>query len=45
VYADFLLFGVLGNYTYRKYNDLPESTPSLKAWRDRLAGFRFPPLP
>ena len=41
VYADFALFGVVGNVTYKGWNALPDSLPNVLRWRDELAGFRF----
>jgi glutathione S-transferase len=42
VYADFLLFGVLGNLTFKGWNRLSASQKSITAWRDRLAAWRRP---
>ncbi len=41
VYADFLLFGILGNLTYKGHNEIPVSLPSLTDWKQRLGDFRF----
>ncbi|MCB1228229.1 MAG: glutathione S-transferase family protein [Verrucomicrobiales bacterium] len=41
VYADFLLYGVLGNYTFNGWNALPAHLTALKAWRQRMAEFRL----
>ncbi len=41
VYADYLLYGILGNLTYKGSNPIPASLPSLLAWERRLADFRF----
>jgi glutathione S-transferase len=41
VYADFLLFGILGNFTYRGYNRIEPSFPSLERWFQSMATFRF----
>lgn len=41
VYTDFLLFGVLGNFLWKGWNEIPESCPRLAAWRERMAGFAF----
>ena len=35
-YADFLLFGILGNMTFRGWNKLNESQAALAAWRSRM---------
>lgn len=37
VYADFALFGVLGNYTYQDLNALPSTLAALCAWREKFA--------
>lgn len=42
VYADFLLFGVLGNLTFNGWNKLSRKQGALAAWRDRLAAWRLP---
>lgn len=41
VYADFALFGILGNLTYKDYNRLPEGFEALAAWFPRITTFRF----
>ncbi len=41
VYTDFLLFGILGNLTWKGYNELPKGQPHLADWHQRLAAFRF----
>ncbi len=41
VYADFLLYGILGNLTFRGWNELSDAQPSLKKWRTVMEGFRF----
>lgn len=41
VFSDFALFGILGNLTYRGYNELPPTQKSLAAWRDRMREFHF----
>ncbi|MDD5198656.1 MAG: glutathione S-transferase family protein [Terrimicrobiaceae bacterium] len=41
VYADFALFGVIGNATWNGWNRLHRDRVSLAAWRKRLTGFRF----
>lgn len=41
VYADFLLFGILGNVTYGGHNTLPASLPALSQWEKRLREFCF----
>ena len=41
VYADYLLFGVIGNLTYRGYNEIPAALSSLKDWNQRIRDYRF----
>lgn len=41
VFADFALFGILGNLTYRGFNELGPNQGNLKEWQERLAGFRY----
>lgn len=41
VYSDFLLYGILGNYTYQDTLPFPSELPALRTWRDRLQSFRF----
>jgi glutathione S-transferase len=40
VYADFLLFGILGNLTYKGWNPFPP-LDNLRAWHARVEGFSF----
>lgn len=40
VYADFLLFGVLGNLTFNDWNRLSPEQASIAAWRGRIAAWR-----
>ena len=40
VYADFLLFGVLGNLTFKDWNRLSSEQNAIAAWRDRLTAWR-----
>ena len=42
VYADFALFGILGNLTYRGWNHLSPDQAALAAWRERLDAWRYP---
>ncbi len=42
VYADFLLYGILGNYTYRDTLPFPAELPALRAWHDRVETYRYP---
>ncbi|CAN5634544.1 hypothetical protein BH09VER1_BH09VER1_15320 [soil metagenome] len=41
VYADFALFGVLGNLTYQNYNTIPEPLDALTKWFQRMKTFEF----
>jgi glutathione S-transferase len=41
VYADFLLFGVLGNLTFKDWNRLLPEQGAIAAWRERLAAWRL----
>lgn len=41
VYSDFLLFGLLGNLTFRNAAPFPAELPALKTWYDRLGDFRY----
>ncbi len=41
VYADYLLYGIIGNMTWKGWNKLSEEQPALRAWMARLAEFRF----
>ena len=42
VYSDFLLYGILGNYTFKDTMAFPAELPALREWHDRLAAFRYP---
>lgn len=41
VYADFLLWGILTNYTWNGWNELPSAMASLRSWFDRMTAFTF----
>ena len=41
IYTDFLLYGILGNYTFQNTLPFPPDFPALRAWRDRIEGFRY----
>ncbi len=41
LYADFALFGILGNLTYGNYNRLPVGFAALATWFERIREFRF----
>ena len=41
VYADFLLWGLVGNFTYNGWNELPASTAALRAWNEKMKSFSF----
>jgi glutathione S-transferase len=42
VYADYILYGVLGNYQYSGDNRLPEGLTNLARWQAALPGVRLP---
>lgn len=42
VFADFALYGILGNLTHRDYNKIPGDLGRLAGWFARLGAFRFP---
>ena len=41
VYSDYLLFGIIGNLTYRGWNELSTAQPALKKWCGVMREFRF----
>lgn len=41
VYADFALFGVLENVTYKGHNQLPSSIPNILRWREAVRSFYY----
>jgi glutathione S-transferase len=41
VYADFLLFGVLGNLTHKGWNQLSSKQSALAVWQSRISNFRW----
>ncbi len=41
VYTDFLLYGILGNYTYRDINPLPRNAEALGVWFERMRNFSW----
>jgi glutathione S-transferase len=41
VYADFLLWGIIGNYTWKGWNELPKDLTALPDWRARMDAFVF----
>lgn len=41
VYADFLLFGILGNLTYNDHNEIPTGLSALIDWQDRMSEYQF----
>ena len=40
-YVDYALFGVIGNYIYRGYNELASEHDRLRDWAERMEHFRF----
>lgn len=41
VYADFLLYGIVGNYTWQDWNQIPDRLSSLQRWREAVTSFSF----
>jgi glutathione S-transferase len=41
IYADFALYGILGNLTYRDFNSLPEGFFAVADWFTRIQQFRY----
>lgn len=41
VYADFLLWGIVGNFTWKGWNEIPASLSGLQEWRKRMDAFVF----
>ena len=41
VYSDFLLFGILRNFTFCDGDQLPTGLPAVEAWQTRLTHFRY----
>ena len=41
VYTDFLLYGILGNFTFENAAPFPPELPALHAWNERVRGFRY----
>jgi glutathione S-transferase len=41
VYSDFLLYGILGNMTWKGWNTLSEEQSSLRRWRSEMEGLEF----
>ncbi|MFZ4779959.1 MAG: glutathione S-transferase C-terminal domain-containing protein [Terrimicrobiaceae bacterium] len=41
LYADFALFGILENLTYRDHNPLPKELDTLGQWFARMKAFLF----
>jgi len=41
VYADFALFGVLGNLTFNNWNRLSPEQHALASWQARLETWRY----
>jgi glutathione S-transferase len=42
VYADFALFGVIGNVTFNGWNKLNPKRSAIRKWQERLRKLRFP---
>ena len=41
VYADYALFGVLGNLTYTGDNEIPSTLTHIRRWHERLTAHRL----
>ncbi len=41
IYADFALYGIIGNMTYQGWNELGEAQSDLKDWAKRVENYRF----
>ena len=41
IYADFLLWGIIGNYTWKHWNELPNDLSALTNWCARMDAFVF----
>jgi glutathione S-transferase len=41
LYTDFLLFGIVGNYTFNGWNQLPDRMRGLLSWTERMSSHRF----
>jgi len=41
VYADYALYGIIGNFTYRGINKLPPALKALRDWVRRIEAWRF----
>jgi glutathione S-transferase len=41
VYSDFLLYGVIGNFTYNGWNSLNAEQHALTEWQGRLRAWRY----
>jgi glutathione S-transferase len=41
LYSDFLLFGVIGNFTYKGWNSLNAEQHGLVEWQERLRNWRY----
>jgi len=41
VYTDFLFYGIIGNYTFQRWNALPASLAAVDEWRQRMAALKW----
>ncbi len=41
VYADFLLWGIVGNFTWQNWNALPAGVTALQTWNEKMGTHRF----
>jgi glutathione S-transferase len=40
VFADFLLYGILTNFTWKGWNQIPSEMTALKLWLERMRGWK-----
>ncbi|HEY2344182.1 MAG TPA: glutathione S-transferase family protein [Chthoniobacteraceae bacterium] len=41
VYSDFLLYGIIGNMTWKQWNSLKDEQTALRSWVDKIRDYRF----
>jgi glutathione S-transferase len=41
VFTDFLLYGIIGNLTFREFNHLADGQRALAAWNERMRALRL----
>jgi glutathione S-transferase len=45
VYADFLLYGIIGNMTWKQWNTLNSEQTALQRWVETIRAYHFTPIP